>query len=101
MGDKGIALEASPSTGLLPPWGHFVCTLTCSTGMCGAYADILHVQVGCVMIFSSARVNLTFCATAVLSISGIAYIAALLGDAHAACNLPQCVVPHIALQLHE
>ena len=45
MGDKGIAIEAAPSTGLLPPWGYFACTLTCSTDMCGSYADVLHAQV--------------------------------------------------------
>lgn len=46
MGEKGIALQIGPNEGLLPPWGHFTCTLTCSTDMCGDYTDVLHVQVG-------------------------------------------------------
>lgn len=52
MRDKGIAIEVAPSAGLLPPWGYFACTLTCSTDMCGAYADVLHVQVGAVHMHS-------------------------------------------------
>ena len=35
----------TPSYGLLLPGGSFTCTVSCTTDMCGDYADILHVQV--------------------------------------------------------
>ncbi|DBA92123.1 TPA: hypothetical protein ACH3X1_015848 [Trebouxia sp. C0004] len=46
VGGKGIAMGLTPSHGLLPPGGSFTCTISCTTDMCGDYADILHVQVG-------------------------------------------------------
>ena len=46
LGHKGLALSASPGSGVLEPLGSLALLLTCHNDTCGSYVDELFVQVG-------------------------------------------------------